>query len=84
VSGEAGGGRAASEVYGALEERLTAKAQRRTEYWTNTQVMNIGPGTGLPKFTTDGMICSTRTARRFVTNGSGPIHLSNQNFDHDY
>jgi len=32
--------------------------------------MNIGSGTGLPKSTTDGVICSTRTARRLVTNGS--------------
>ena len=37
---ERGWGRAACEVYGALVERLTAKALRQMQHWTDIQVVS--------------------------------------------
>src|SRR5271155_1455327 len=45
-----GWGGAACEVYGALVERLTAKALRQMQHWTD---LSIGTGWRLPKCTVD-------------------------------
>jgi hypothetical protein len=56
-------------VYGALEERLTAKAPRRMQYWPNIP-SSIGSRKVLPKSTTDEHdIDGLAPAIRFVTKG---------------
>jgi hypothetical protein len=61
-----GWGGAACEVYGALVERLTAKALRQMQHWTDIQAV-VGTGRRLPKCTVNAMIFwPTRAAQEVL------------------